>query len=390
MDYKRIYLIILDGAGCGAAPDADKYGDTGSNTLRHVAQYSPDFSLPNLEKLGLADILGLASHEQLTGIYGKMAERSAGKDTPSGHWEISGIISQNSQPVFSQGFPRELMDTFLKVTGSKGYLGNKTASGTEIIKELGEEHLRTGYPIVYTSADSVFQIAMHESIIPIEKQYELCRKTREILTGKYNLGRVIARPFSGDPGNFFRTERRKDFAITPPDNILTDTVQRSGQSVIGVGKIEDIFNHKGLTDSFHTGNNTDGIAKIKELMAMKKFQGLVFANLVDFDMVYGHRRDVKGYYQALQQFDQALGEYLNLLQEKEALFITADHGTDPTFKGTDHTREYVPLLGYSVHFKKGYSLGIRETFADLGQTIAEMLGTGPVPSGQSFLTEIQK
>lgn len=386
--FKRIFLIVLDSVGCGAAPDAEKFGDEGSNTLFHIAENVDNFSLPNLSKLGLGEILqvkNIRQPDKVIGIYGKMQEKSKGKDTTDGHWEMSGDILYQALPTFPNGFPKELMDKFMQVTGVKGYLGNKVASGTQIIMELGEEHLKTRFPIVYTSADSVFQIAAHEAIFPIEQQYEICEKTRALLTGKYRLGRVIARPFIGKPGNFTRTERRRDYSLMPPDGILTDVVSKAGKQVIGIGKIEDIFNHKGLTQSFHTENSTTGIAKIKELIEQDNFSGLVFANLVDFDMLYGHRRDVAGYYHALVQFDKALGEYLPLLKDTDALFITADHGNDPTFKGTDHTREYVPVLGYSKQFKQSVNIGIRQTFADLGQTIAEMLNTNELHAGKSFL-----
>lgn len=390
--FKRIFLIVLDSVGCGSLPDADKYGDAGANTLLHIAEKMDNFKLPALFTLGLGKIIGLKITEQspVTGIYGKMTERSFGKDTQIGHWEIAGIISDKPLPVFPYGFPRELLERFLIRTGLKGYLGNKAASGTEIIQELGQEHIQTGFPIIYTSADSVFQIAAHEDIIPIKQQYEICLKARELLKSDYGVGRVIARPFIGEKDHFTRTEKRRDFGLEPPDSILTSQVQKAGYEVIGIGKIEDIINHKGLTRSFHTGNNTDGIAKIRDLIINTDFKGLVFANLVDFDMIYGHRRDVQGYYKALQEFDQALAEYLDLLSPDDAVFITADHGNDPTYRGTDHTREYVPVLGYSFGFKQDVYIGLRGSFADLGQTIAEMLQVQSLPAGKSFLRKIIK
>ncbi len=388
--YKRIFLIVLDSVGCGELPDADKYGDVGANTLGHIAENIEDFNLPNLFKLGLHKIIPVKNNTAPIGIYGKMMEQSAGKDTPSGHWEISGKILEKPFPVYPDGFPEDLLEEWKKATGMKGYLGNKAASGTEIIKELGEEHLKTGFPIVYTSADSVFQIAAHEEIIPVNKLYEICENTRKILTGDHNIGRVIARPFIGTPGNFTRTENRKDFAVTPPDGILTDSVKKSGRDVIAVGKINDIFNGKGITKSIHTGNNKEGIETTLELLNDNTINGLVFVNLVDFDMLYGHRRNVEGYYSALVDFDNALAEMLDKINSDDALFITADHGNDPTYKGTDHTREHVPILAYSPSFRQNVDIGIRKTFADLGQTIAEMLEATPVPDGTSFYDIIKK
>ncbi len=391
--FKRIFLIVLDSVGCGELPDADKYNDVGANTLGHIAEKIENFNLPNLFKLGLNKILNLPdknSNDEPIGIYGKMMEQAAGKDTPSGHWELTGKIMETPFPVYPNGFPEDLLQEWMKATGMKGYLGNKAASGTEIIKELGEEHLKTGYPIVYTSADSVFQIAAHEDLYPIDKLYDLCIKTRKLLTGEHNIGRVIARPFIGTPGNFTRTENRKDFAVTPPDGILTDVVKKAGKDVIAVGKINDIFNGKGITKSIHTGNNHEGIETILELLDDDSINGLVFVNLVDFDMLYGHRRNVEGYYNALVEFDNALNSILPKLKNNDALFITADHGNDPTYKGTDHTREHVPVLGYGINLKQNVNLGIRSSFADLGQTVADMLSVNPIPAGKSFLSLIKK
>ncbi len=391
--FKKVFLIILDSVGCGYLPDAHLYDDVGSNTLLHISENIDDFNLPNMFKLGLHKIINfknIKEPDNIIGIYGKMEEKSAGKDTPTGHWEICGAQLDTAFPIYPDGFPEDLLEKFKNASKIEGYLGNIAASGTEIIKNLGEKHLKTGYPIVYTSADSVFQIAAHEEIIPLDQLYKICEKTRKILTGKYNIGRVIARPFSGTPGNFKRTENRKDYSVQPPDGILTDNTANAGKKVIGIGKIEDIFANKGITDSFHTGNNHDGILKIKELLQDNSINGLIFANLVDFDMLYGHRRDVEGYYNALKTFDDYLKEYIYLLQEDDAIFITADHGNDPTFKGTDHTREYVPLLGYSKKFKNNINLNIRSTFADLGQTITEMLSVKKVLTGTSFLKDILK
>lgn len=390
--FKRVFLIVLDSVGCGYLPDADQYNDLGADTLAHISEQINNFDLNNMAKLGLYNIINnnkLNKAVNIIGIYGKMAEKSTGKDTPSGHWEICGAQLKEPFPTYPDGFPLDLIEKFLQINKLKGYLGNKVASGTEIIKELGEEHVKTGYPIIYTSADSVFQIAAHEEVIPLDQQYRICEQTRSILKEKHNIGRVIARPFLGESAETFkRTENRKDYAVLPPDGILTDQIYKAGKEIIGVGKIEDIMAHKSITQSYHTGNNHDGIAKIIELLQETSMSGLIFANLVDFDMLFGHRRDVQGYYDALKEFDTALGEMLPLLQDHDALFITADHGNDPTFRGTDHTREYVPLLGYSPQFKQNINLRIRESFSDLGQTIAEMLKVDKISCGQSFLNQI--
>jgi len=390
---KRVFLIVLDSVGCGYLPDAEKFDDVGADTLGHIAEKIKNFNLPNLFKLGLGNIVNsknVKPVKEAIGIYGKMSEKSASKDTTIGHWEIAGIITEKPFPTYPNGFPEDLLKKFMEVTGVKGYLGNKPASGTEIIKELGEEHIRTGYPIVYTSADSVFQIAAHEEVIPIEKLYEICRKTREILVGEHNIGRVIARPFIGKPGNFVRTERRRDFSVSPPGETLLDKVKKAGKDVVAIGKIEDIFAQQGITEAIHTGNNKDGIQAIYECIKNEKINGLVFANLVDFDMLYGHRRNIEGYYNALVEFDNAIPKFLENLKDDDILFITADHGNDPTFKGTDHTREYVPVLGYGAKIKSNFNIGVRETFADLGQTIAEILNVEKTKDGTSFWNLIKK
>jgi len=390
---KRVFLIVLDSVGCGYLPDAEKFDDVGADTLGHISENIKNFKLPNLFKLGLGNIVNLKNVKpvkEAIGIYGKMSEKSASKDTTIGHWEIAGIITEKPFPTYPNGFPEDLLKKFMEVTGVKGYLGNKPASGTEIIKELGEEHIRTGYPIVYTSADSVFQIAAHEEVIPIEKLYEICRKTREILVGEHNIGRVIARPFIGKPGNFVRTERRRDFSVLPPGETLLDKVKKAGKDVVAIGKIEDIFAQQGITEAIHTGNNRDGIQAIYECIKNDKINGLVFANLVDFDMLYGHRRNIEGYYNALVEFDKAIPKFLKNLKDDDILFITADHGNDPTFKGTDHTREYVPVLGYGAKIKSNFNIGVRETFADLGQTIAEILNVEKTKDGTSFWNLIKK
>jgi len=390
---KRVFLIVLDSVGCGYLPDAEKFDDVGADTLGHIAEKIKNFNLPNLFKLGLGNIVNsknVKPVKEAIGIYGKMSEKSASKDTTIGHWEIAGIITEKPFPTYPNGFPEDLLKKFMEVTGVKGYLGNKPASGTEIIKELGEEHIRTGYPIVYTSADSVFQIAAHEEVIPIEKLYEICRKTREILVGEHNIGRVIARPFIGKPGNFVRTERRRDFSVSPPGETLLDKVKKAGKDVVAICKIEDIFAQQGITEAIHTGNNRDGIQAIYECIKNEKINGLVFANLVDFDMLYGHRRNIEGYYNALVEFDNAIPKFLENLKDDDILFITADHGNDPTFKGTDHTREYVPVLGYGAKIKSNFNIGVRETFADLGQTIAEILNVEKTKDGTSFWNLIKK
>ncbi|MDK2793736.1 MAG: phosphopentomutase [Caldanaerobacter sp.] len=341
---QRVILIVLDSVGVGELPDAYKFGDEGTNTLGHVVEKT-GIKLPTMEKLGLGNIIPLktvAPNPNAIGAYGKMAEKSAGKDTTTGHWEIAGLIVEKPFPTYPEGFPKEIIEEFEKRIGRK-VLGNKPASGTEIIKELGEEHIKTGYPTVYTSADSVFQIAAHEEVIPLEELYRMCEIAREILKGDHAVGRVIARPFIGSPGNFVRTANRKDFSLKPFGPTVLDMLKEAGYQVYAVGKIEDIFAGQGITDSIHTGNNDEGItATIEAMDAVKK--GIIFTNLVDFDMVYGHRNDVNGYAKALKHFDERLPEIMLRLKEEDLLIITADHGCDPTTPGTDHTREYVPLL----------------------------------------------
>lgn len=388
---QRIILIVLDSAGVGALPDAAKYGDENTNTIGNIAENLGGISLPNFQKFGLGNIIPLKGVEPLTksiANFGKMDEKSAGKDTPTGHWEMTGIILTKPFPTYPDGFPADLIAKFCGVTGFKSVLGNCAASGTEIIKQFGEEHMKTGLPIVYTSADSVFQIAAHEEIIPIEKLYDICVKARSVLTGKHSIGRVIARPFLGKPGSFKRTEHRKDFSISPPEDTILDKLKNAGMDVIAVGKIEDIFNRKGITKIEHTGNNKDGIASTIKFIKEKN-KGLIFTNLVDFDMVYGHRRDVKGYYDALKIFDDSIPEIIKNMNDDDVLMITADHGCDPTFtKTTDHTREYVPLLVYGKNLKNGINLKTRQSFADVGQTIADFLELQPLKNGTSFKKEI--
>ncbi|MFW6022704.1 MAG: phosphopentomutase [Halanaerobiaceae bacterium] len=384
----RVILIVLDSVGIGALPDADEYGDSGANTLVHIAEEVDGLDLPFMEKMGLGkinDIKGLSNQVKATASYGKMAEASSGKDTTTGHWELSGLILEKPFPTYPEGFPDEVIDEFKDAIGSD-ILGNKPASGTEIIEELGEEHLKTGKPIVYTSADSVFQIATHEDIIPVEELYEMCRKARRILTGKHAVGRVIARPFVGELGNFERTDKREDFSLEPEGTML-EKISAAGLNVYGVGKIIDIYAGKGITKSNHTVNNMDTVDAMLEFMDENK-SGLIFSNLVEFDMIYGHRRNHEGYASALKDFDNRLPDIFDKMKTDDVLMITADHGCDPTFKGTDHTREYVPLLVYGDKIRKDNNIGIRATFADLASTITDMLAVESVNNGESFASDV--
>lgn len=385
---KRVILIVLDSVGAGELPDAYKFGDEGSNTLGHVTEKT-GVELPNMGHLGLGNIISLKSvpeNPDAIGGYGKMAEKSAGKDTTTGHWEISGLIIKKPFPIYPNGFPHEIIQEFETKIGRK-VLGNKPASGTEIIKELGEEHVKTGYPIVYTSADSVFQIAAHEDVIPLEELYRICEIAREILKGEHAVGRVIARPFNGTPGNFVRTGNRRDFSLKPFEPTVLDMLKEAGHEVFAIGKIEDIFAGQGITKKDHTTNNDEGItATIKAMDEIK--EGLIFTNLVDFDMLYGHRNDVEGYAKALKHFDNRLQEIMEKLAKEDLLIITADHGCDPTTPSTDHSREYVPLLVYSPLMTHGVNLGVRDTYSDIAATIAEIFKVGPIKHGTSFLKEL--
>lgn len=386
---KRAIIIVLDSVGMGELPDAGSYGDEGSNTLGNIASNVAGFSLPNLEQLGLGNIdnmKGINPAADPYGCYGRMAEKSSGKDTTTGHWEIAGIILSKPFPVYPDGFPPEIMQRFEKSINTQT-LGNVAASGTEIINRLGDEHVKTGYPIVYTSADSVFQIAAHEDIVPVERLYEMCSIARNILTGDHAVGRVIARPFTGKSGSYKRTERRKDFSLDPTGKTLLDYASESGYKVKAVGKIEDIFNKKGITDAVHTHDNMDGVDKTIEYMK-DSFQGILFTNLVDFDMVYGHRNDIEGYAKALKEFDGRLPQILDQLKDDDLLIITADHGCDPSTKSTDHSREYVPLIVYGKKIKKNINLGTRSTFSDIAATVAHYLGIKESFNGVSFLEEI--
>ena len=388
---RRVILIVLDSVGAGALPDAEQYGDAGSNTLANTARAVGGLRLPAMGRMGLgriAAIPGVPPDPAPIGAFGRMAEASAGKDTTIGHWELMGIHSPTPLPTYPNGFPPEILVPFEKAIG-RGTLGNVPASGTEILKELGMEHIRTGKPIVYTSADSVFQIAAHEEVIPIEDLYAMCRTARSLLRGEHNVGRVIARPFVGEPGNFTRTERRRDFSAPPPSLTVLDNLTAAGVPVIAIGKIEDIFAGKGITEAVHTRNNADGLDQIERFMGATK-RGLIFANLVDFDMVYGHRNNAEGYARALEEVDAGLPSIQAKMRAGDVLVLTADHGCDPTTTSTDHSREYVPLLVSGRKVRAGVDLGTRATFADLGATVAEWLGAPGTGFGMSFAGLIQR
>jgi phosphopentomutase len=386
---KRVIIIVLDSMGVGELPDAAEYGDEGSNTLANTARAVGGLSLPHMQKLGLGNITaieGVPPCDEPLGAYGRMAEASKGKDTTTGHWEMAGIYSPRPLPTYPNGFPKELIKEYERRIRRK-ILGNYPRSGTVIIQELGEEHVRTGYPIVYTSADSVFQVAAHEGVIPIEELYHICQIAREMLVGEHAVGRVIARPFIGEPGNFTRTERRRDFSLLPPEPTLLDRLVAAGHPVMGVGKIEDIFAHRGLSQSVHSPNNMACVDQTLAFMRESQ-EGLIFTNLVDFDMLWGHRNNPQGYAGGLEDFDRRLPEIMEAMTPQDVLFLTADHGNDPTTLSTDHSREYVPLLACGSVVKPGVDLGTRETFADLGATVADLLGIEPLPFGISFAEEI--
>jgi phosphopentomutase len=385
----RFTVIVLDSVGIGEMPDAAQYGDAGSSTLGNLARAVGGLKLPNFERLGLGNIgpiQGVPEARAPSGSYGKMAERSPGKDTTTGHWEMMGVILEKPLALYPTGFPAEIVQPWLDRIGVGGVLGNKAASGTEIIKELGLEHQRTGRPILYTSADSVFQVACHEETIPVSKLYEWCEAARKILD-PYQVARVIARPFVGKPGAYKRTYNRKDFSLLPPSETALDRLAAAKVPVVGVGKIPDIFCDRGVSRNVHTEGNTDGLAKTLELLGEVK-EGMIFVNLVDTDMLYGHRIDVPGYRRALEEIDAALPGLLARLGAKDVLAITADHGCDPTTPSTDHSREYVPILARCPSRAQGSALGTRRSFADLGQTVLEHFGCPPLPNGESFLAEI--
>ncbi len=382
----RVVLIVLDGVGVGEMPDAAAYGDAGSHTLAHVAEAVGGLKVPNLEALGLGHIGAFAGVRRMgnpDACFGKMGCLSKGKDTTTGHWEIAGIVKDDPFPTYPAGFPPDLIEAFQEAIGRR-VLGNRPASGTAIIKELGEEHLRTGSPIVYTSADSVFQIAAHERMIPIDELYRMCRAARKLLMPPHQVARVIARPFVGEPGAFARTELRRDFSVEPPGRTLLDELRSSGLPVVAVGKIEDLFNGRGISRAVHTAHNAAGMDEtLRSLKTLPR--GLVFVNLVDFDTLYGHRNDAVGFARALEEFDAWLPEVLGAMQPADLLCLTADHGNDPTTPSTDHSREYVPLLAYGSRLTRGVNLGTRTSFSDLGQTIADALGAKRLAWGESFL-----
>lgn len=385
MQINRVIVIVLDSVGIGELPDAGAYSDTGSNTLGNIAHATGGLPLPHLQKFGLGNIAaieGIPPERSPMASYGKMAELSAGKDTTTGHWELMGLVLEQPFPTYPDGFPDEVISEFTRRIGRE-VLGNKPASGTQIIEELGAEHLATGKPIVYTSADSVFQIAAHEEIIPVDRLYEMCQQAREILQGEHGVGRVIARPFIGQPGNFTRTSRRRDFSRKPPLPTILDVAKNKGYPVTGVGKIDNIFADQGITGGRHTADNMDGVDATLEYMRSQE-NGIILTNLCDFDMIYGHRNNVEGYAQALRDFDARIPEFLEASRDTDMLVFTADHGCDPTTPSTDHSREYVPLLVYGKALKNGVNLGVRTTFADLGATIAEILHLQPPRWGASF------
>jgi phosphopentomutase len=389
----RVILIVMDSVGVGHLPDARKFNDDRAHTLLHIYQQTGRLDIPNLCAMGIGKVAAVGCRPQeIIGGYGKMAEQSSSKDTTIGHWEIAGLVLDFSFPTYPHGFPREIIEAFEKKIGKK-ILGNYPGSGTQIIEALAEEHLKSGRPIIYTSADSVFQIAAHQDIIPLAELYEYCRIARGILTGRHAVGRVIARPFVGTPGKFERhNAARKDFSVTPPAPTLLDILQAKGLITVGIGKIGDLFDHRGLSAEIHTAGNQDGVDRTLAAMEdYRKQKGLIFVNLVDFDMLYGHRRDASGYARALEAFDRRIPEILRGMATDDLLILTADHGCDPSYAAhTDHTREYVPLLVYGAGIKKGVDLGTRSTFADCGQTIADIFGAGPLAFGKSFKKDLMR
>ncbi len=389
--YKRIIILVMDSVGIGHASDAAKFNDEGANTLGHIESTAGLIHCPTLRSLGLANIADIKTDETpIMGAYGKMEEVSTGKDTTSGHWEMMGHPVTVPFPTFYDGFPVELMETFTKETGY-GYLGNEVASGTEIIERLGVEHMKTGKPIVYTSADSVFQIAAHEDVIPLEDLYRMCEITRnKVCVGDYYVGRIIARPFVGEPGHFVRTSNRHDYSRMPEHRMVQQELQAAQIPTVAVGKIGDIYAHVGWDESYPTKSNAHGMNVVPYLLGSSFERGLMMVNLVEFDSLYGHRRNVEGYKRAIEDFDYQLSGLLPLLKEDDLLIITADHGNDPTWHGTDHTREHVPLLAYSQSMKGAIDLGLRHSFGDIGQTVLANFGLSPYAVGTSFLKDIMK
>lgn len=388
---KRIILIVLDSVGIGELPDAADYGDVGSDTLGNISKIVGGLRLPNMEKIGLGSITGIKNINKVdkpTGSFGKCKELSIGKDTITGHWEIAGVVLRKPLNTYPNGFPEDIVKEFENKIGRK-IIGNKVASGTEIIKQLGEEHVKTGSPIVYTSADSVFQIAAHEDVISLEELYRMCSIAREMFIGEKAIGRIIARPFVGKVGEFTRTPNRRDFALDPFDKTMLDYIKEKGLNVMAVGKIEDIYNKRGITDAVHIKNNMEGVDKTLEYMKEDK-EGLIFTNLVDFDMLYGHRNDAQGYAKALVDFDNRMPEIISLMKEDDILILTADHGCDPTTSSTDHSREHIPVLVYGKKIKSGVNVGIRKSYSDIGKTVLDLLNVENDLYGESFANEIIK
>lgn len=388
----RVILIVIDSVGIGKMDDAAEYGDGDCNTLCNICEKVGGLNIPNLEKLGIGNIDGtfcLNRNAKPIGCFGRLKEKSKGKDTITGHWEMAGIFTEKMFKVYPEGFTQNIIDEFVRKTGIPGILGNKAASGTDIIEELGQIHIETKKPIVYTSADSVFQIACHEDIYSPEDLYKMCLVAREILRGENEVARVIARPFIGSCGDFERTPNRRDFAILPDENNVLSKLKDKGLDVIGIGKIEDIFAKVGITKAIHTKDNQDGVNATLEFMEEKN-RGIIFTNLVEFDSKWGHRNDYQGYAKGLEEFDGRLPEIFEKMKDEDILIITADHGCDPTVPGTDHTREHVPLLIYGKHIKEGMNLFTRDSFADIGATIAEIFKLDRLKIGESFLNKVER
>ncbi|SCI74797.1 Phosphopentomutase [uncultured Clostridium sp.] len=387
----RVIWMVIDSVGIGALPDSEKFGDVNVNTLGNIVKTYKDIKIPNMINLGLSNIEGVESLESINnpkGSFGRAKEVSKGKDTTTGHWEMTGVLVETPFKTYENGFPKEIIEEFERKTNRK-VIGNKPASGTAILDELGEQQMKTGEVIVYTSADSVFQIAAHEEIIPLDELYRMCEIAREIMMGENAVARIIARPFIGTPGSFERTANRRDYSLSPFEDTVLDNIKNSNLDVIGVGKIEDIFNKQGITEAIHTKDNMDGVDQTINYMK-KDNKGLIFTNLVDFDSKYGHRRDVEGYKNALEEFDARIPEILENMKDDDILIINSDHGNDPTYKGTDHTREYIPILIYGKNVVNGYNLGTRNSFADIGATVADILNVDSPKNGKSFKNEIIK